>query len=390
MRPRKPRNPYYLRISKKDVLPVYLYLDDRHLEWMSDIVLQQVLEDLRPKILPKLQAERDTNSGSGGSSLAKKATVETHRGDTYQFCYFFRKTQPHSIVLKTRTYDAAPPTKQAVMPPPPVPAKVLKRKTRMSDKEASRKKQKTKGKSRAVDESESEDALSSSEDRSEDEHSQPSTRPGRSAVDHDGDTPMEEGDISTNESDGDEYVPKSSKKKVTEHSKTIRFSLEMQDDEEEKPKPLLHLQFQGFKILGSCLCIVVEPWPPLRAPSRVPSILRSTPRAPSIAPKDFVTANETGSRARSGTPLFLPDPEDRGRSETPFPDAIHVRPLPVPLYDEDESTPDRGTDDIDYGGMMEFSQVLNAAGDVRAGAVDDDEDMEGAVFFGDADEVREL
>jgi hypothetical protein len=63
--PFRARNPYYLRISKNNVLPLYvsstnvngvhaihsykLYLDDRHLDWMSDRVLQHVLEDLRPK-----------------------------------------------------------------------------------------------------------------------------------------------------------------------------------------------------------------------------------------------------------------------------------------------------------------------------------------------------
>jgi hypothetical protein len=59
------RNQYYLRISEKNVLPVYvcfitavqasinvnfqLYLDERHLDWMSDLVLQHVLSDLRPQ-----------------------------------------------------------------------------------------------------------------------------------------------------------------------------------------------------------------------------------------------------------------------------------------------------------------------------------------------------
>lgn len=191
-----------------------------------------------------------------------------------------------------------------------------------------------------------------------------------------------EDDDASPDEDEDEYIP-TSRKKGKERAKTIHFSLEIEDDEEEKPKPLLHLKYQGFKILGNCLCIVVEPWPAIPAPSRAPSIARFTTRAPSIAP---VTANQT-FRDRSKTPLFLPDPDERDRSETPFPDAIHVRPLP--LYD-DGSNLDGEMDDVEYGGMMEFSQVIHAAGDVRAGALDEDEDMEGAVFFGDADEVREL
>lgn len=60
------RNAYYLRVSSNNVLPLYvsdsmddqqnatlmahaqLYLDERHLEWMSDKVLQHVLADIRP------------------------------------------------------------------------------------------------------------------------------------------------------------------------------------------------------------------------------------------------------------------------------------------------------------------------------------------------------
>ena len=42
------RNLYYLRISRTTVLPFYLYLDQQHVNWMSDAVLQYVLRDLHP------------------------------------------------------------------------------------------------------------------------------------------------------------------------------------------------------------------------------------------------------------------------------------------------------------------------------------------------------
>ena len=42
------RNLYYLRISRTTVLPFYLYLDQQHVNWMSDVVLQYVLRDLHP------------------------------------------------------------------------------------------------------------------------------------------------------------------------------------------------------------------------------------------------------------------------------------------------------------------------------------------------------
>jgi hypothetical protein len=45
-----PRNVFYLRINAHTVLPVFLHLDEQngHTEWMTEAVLQQVVEDLRP------------------------------------------------------------------------------------------------------------------------------------------------------------------------------------------------------------------------------------------------------------------------------------------------------------------------------------------------------
>jgi hypothetical protein len=116
--PFRARNPYYLRISQKSVLPLYVFLDERHIDWMSDRVLQYVLADLRPLIIPKLKAEADAHLGPGGPPNAKKGTVDVHRGEFYQFCFFFRKTEPHSVLIKTRTFVAALPQSK-VMPPPP-------------------------------------------------------------------------------------------------------------------------------------------------------------------------------------------------------------------------------------------------------------------------------
>lgn len=131
----------------------------------------------------------------------------------------------------------------------------------------------------------------------------------------------------------------------------------------------------------------MEPWPSIRASSRAPSIapiFSNTPRAQSIAPPNFASSAETTYRER--TPLFLPDP-DRGRSETPAP-VLQGRVLPpVPLFND---TIDQEIEDSDDDGLMEFSQILNSAGEHRAGLVDEDDEMDGAVFFGDADEAKEF
>jgi len=162
--------------------------------------------------------------------------------------------------------------------------------------------------------------------------------------------------------------------------------LELEIQEEEKPKPVLRLRYQGFNIYGHCLCIVVEPWPPIRSMPRAPSVIPTLARELSIAP--LVSVPKQGPSVRAKTPLFLPD-DYRDRSETPAPFAGEsVLPSTSSLLDP--RFLEVSDDSEDDGGMMQFSQVLNNAGDVRAGAADDDEDMDTGVFFGDADELREL
>jgi len=121
------------------------------------------------------------------------------------------------------------------------------------------------------------------------------------------------------------------------------------DIEEEKPKPMLSLKYQGFSIYGYCMCLVVEPWPSIRSASVTPSLV------PTANPLPHAHWQVKG-------PLFLPD-------------------------DSEDSLLAFGHDD---GGMMVFSQVLHNVGESRAGAVIDDEETEGNMFYGDADERREF
>lgn len=159
------------------------------------------------------------------------------------------------------------------------------------------------------------------------------------------------------------------------------------EEEEEKPKPIMSLQYQGFSIHGRCLCVIVEPYPPIRsqrAVSLAPTGLVG-PRAPSIAPPDFVPSDGAGQRAR--TPLFFPDPDyDRERSATPAPFRQRIRP-PVPLFNE---VPTYDDGDDEDGGMLAFSQILQSVGNYNTGAVEDDDEIDGSVFLGDADEARGL
>lgn len=162
------------------------------------------------------------------------------------------------------------------------------------------------------------------------------------------------------------------------------MDVELVDEEEEesKPKPILKLRYHGFNIHGRCLCVIVEPYPPIRSGTRAPSLAPTgliAPRAPSIAPPDFVPSGGAGQRER--TPLFLPEFD---REPTPAPSGARTLP-PVPLFSG--STEDSDEED---GGMILFSQILRSVGDHTPGIAEDDDEIEGAVFFGDADETREL
>ncbi|KAG7449080.1 uncharacterized protein BT62DRAFT_1073612 [Guyanagaster necrorhizus] len=346
----RPRNPYYLRISERHVLPLYLYLDDRHLDWMSDRILQHVLEDLRPIIVSKLRTESELQRGSN-----KNGTVETHRGEAYQFCYFLRKAQPHSVLLKSRTFITASKQLTVSLPAAPPSPKSQKRKPN-TNTEKSRKKPKTKGKGRAKDDNDNYD-----EDVREEAMERP-TRRSRRNRQVDEDVAMDED---------------------SNHSPPDSLSLELEIGEEEKPKPMLRVGYQGFDISELCLCIVVEPCPPIRMSSIAPPFLRARSQTPALTGNSMPPppVPEANTARREKTPLFLPDEHERERRETP---------APFPGKYTSVAPPSHGDDDDDGWGMMEFSQVLNAVGDSRAGAIDEDEDMDGAVFFGDADEVKEL
>ena len=129
------------------------------------------------------------------------------------------------------------------------------------------------------------------------------------------------------------------------------------DSEEEKPKPILNLTYQGFNIYGHCLYVVVEPWPVIRSMTTIRPVAGSS-----------LFQQRTTRPGDERSPLFLSE---------------ELQEEPIELSDGD-------SDSDEIGGMMEFSQVLRSVGDSRAGAANDDEDMDGSILFGDADEFKEL
>ncbi|PIL37085.1 MFS general substrate transporter [Ganoderma sinense ZZ0214-1] len=441
------RNSYYLRISATTVLPLYLYLDERHVDWMSERVLQHVLADLRPLVIPKLNAEAEAQLGPGGPANAKRGTLDVHRGDTYQFGYFLRGTDPHAVLIKTRTFTAAPPRPPREAPPAVQGGEQASAKSSGRSRKTGNDAQKTtkkrkpkprprgKGKATAADDEEEAMSVSNDDDGRVEDTSEPATTRRRSkrarkvvaggyrdGMDDDDQVPGDDAEPTreprpaTGEDDDydpmiveqpvrdasvvpkrEEVEPSLSAQRPEEPSLDVddleaapaqagpsSIDVELVDDgEEARPKPILKLHYHGFNIHGRCLCVIVEPYPPLRSGTRAPSLaptgLVAPDRAPSMAPPDFVPTG--GAAQRERTPLFLPNLD---RELTPAPSAMRTLP-PVPLFSETAE----GSDDEDSG-MVLFSQILRSVGDHPPGIAEDDDEIEGAVFFGDADEVREL
>ncbi|CCM03158.1 uncharacterized protein FIBRA_05280 [Fibroporia radiculosa] len=468
-----PRNTYYLRISEHTILPLYvrlslltfsplgtyelypgkLYLDERHIDWMSERVLQHVLEDLRPRIVPKLRKEADARLGPGGPTNAKRGSVEVYRGDTYQFGYFLRNTDEHAVLVKTRNFVPAPgPSEAAVRERSPSPRKGKKRGQRKTVAASKRsKKPKTKGKQRAKDTDEDETIAISDDEDGEVQLASPMAAGSAAALRRSARTIKQVADYKEQNNDeevvtpeahvdsdiemdvveqtGSAQLPETSgladapvndtdtiamdasddvSTTVTVKEENTEPTLSLRDDaqgapsaaasthvpeppgkpEEDKTKLMLQLKYHGFNVHGRCLCVIVEPYPPLRSASVALSQGTSTApmpgsRAPSIAPSDFFPGGGQAQRAR--TPLFLPE-YDRERSVTPAPVSVHKNLPPVPLFHEAMAE----DSDSDDGGMILFSQILQSVGQGQGGMIEDDDEIEGAVFFGDADETREL
>jgi len=168
------------------------------------------------------------------------------------------------------------------------------------------------------------------------------------------------------------------------------------DEEEEKPKPILNLEYNAFNIPDICLSIIVEPWPLVATGDREGT------REPSVIPqgKEGNISRFLGARPQSRAPSEIPQ-EDREktplfREETPFggeadfvmaSTSSHAggRVLPpVPLFHSDSPEAEANEDEDDgTRGLMYFSQAVNRG---EANRAEDEEEEDDNAFAGDADE----
>ncbi|KAF8605420.1 hypothetical protein BDV93DRAFT_521734 [Ceratobasidium sp. AG-I] len=415
------RNLYHLRVSEHSVLPLYLYLDENHVEWMTRSILKEIIADLKPLIGPKLVKESHIGASGLSASAMKKAgqsVVEVQRGDNYQFAYFLKPAESYDILIKTRDFVPVAASKRSPTPslertPTPEPpkkkrGKAAKGKPKRAPKTKSRPRVSSAAKKRKRVEADEEedaemsDAWSNLDDSIEGSQvgepeggaaAPPSLAPTRrsarqknnpqiEAVDVDEDMEQDTTAAPSTTQDPQPMVivkpepddtsalanllPISMEDESTPapHSPSLKPPSEhiMVEDEEEKPKQELRLKYAGHVIPSRCICVIAEPWPALPTPAQLASQATRRQRRPTSPPPT------TNTR-----PLFRADSDDEEEGGNKAPPKS-----PSPEFDSDD----------EEGRLRMFSQMINKVGERRSGvaARGGMDEFEDDALYGDADE----
>jgi hypothetical protein len=103
----------YLRITKHSVLEVRIYLhkpsDASWLLSTRDNVLHRVIEEVRPKVLPKLREEnenaRNRKGGSGKAKKKKGGIKDVASQEDFEVAIFLKETSTrHSLLMKQKVF----------------------------------------------------------------------------------------------------------------------------------------------------------------------------------------------------------------------------------------------------------------------------------------------
>ncbi|KAF8319528.1 uncharacterized protein EI90DRAFT_3082002 [Cantharellus anzutake] len=433
------RNLLYLRVDTQTILPVFLHLDDQngHTEWMTQSTLEQVVEDMRYLIGPKIEAEDRAAVAPGPSSMKKTSGVDVFRGKTYQFGYYLEKADHHTILIKHQSFVPAAPLVSAK---PAVTASVSPRAfqpTRESGLVSS-----TQGKKRARPQSLEVDDLDQQQSReqtevhlvptplqprrsrrtksrvanyqelsdSEQQRGQPGDELGssnaRQSFQEPGEDDGYEAEIKMEHSDHDDILHYPS----LSNPLPSPFDVDDSDNEDaaDKKKLKLTTSYTGFTISKYKLCLIVQPYPPLpkpgftsKSPGTQPSRVRDAPassllpsRQAHLAPFIHLSPTPGPQPSRRRTPLF------REPSMTPAPDTVlqetsPLKGLTMSLGDSFGPSEGLNAADNELENLMEVTQSFSLAsgtmermgvpmyaGGISAN-VDADED---GWLMGDADE----
>jgi len=336
---------------------VFLHLDEqnRHTEWMTQSVLEQVIEDMRYLIGPKIEAEDQAALAPGPSTARKTSGVDVFRGPTYQFGYYLQKAEHHSVLVKHRSFVPviSPSNKDSVPPSSPpsvtpqrarkassrrVVPKPRKKRARPPSLEVDddypdqqqdidsllmppppplqyRRSQRTKSKVAGYRE------LSHSEEETENINDPSSSNRRHLPRDSDQDDEFQpEVKVESDEEDEILHQPRSSDPQPSP------FDVDASDEDRDDQKKLkLSTSYAGFSISKYKLCLIVQPYPSLvpKAPAvslssdrnaSTPSLL--TPRQSSLTTFIRQQSSTPAPPGRRATPLF------REPSMTPAPEIL--------------------------------------------------------------------
>ena len=106
----------YLRITKYSVLEVRIYLDKpSDAPWLlssRDNVLPRVIEEVRPKVLPKLREENENAKKKGGKK--KKGIKDVASQEDFEVTIFLTELSTrHSLLTKQKQFSDKPKLKSA-------------------------------------------------------------------------------------------------------------------------------------------------------------------------------------------------------------------------------------------------------------------------------------
>ncbi|GAA5858284.1 hypothetical protein JCM8547_004634 [Rhodosporidiobolus lusitaniae] len=317
----RPRQSSYLRISPTTVLQMILYLEPAHTEWMSNNVLERMLFALKDRIPLKLAQE-----GEGKKSGKEKTQVDVFRGADYQMAFFFRRSNDkHVVLLKDKQlHYASKPSQKPHMPPPPPPTASRGRKRARSPSSSATPAPPPPPPAALG----SVDLTGAGEPASK----RRAAGEGEEEVEDDDDDIV----VVKPEPVDNELPPEGALFRPDDDKGGVRGEEEvkMEDEIDEDVKPQLKVNYQGYRIFGRTLVVIVEPYPPL-APEDLarPRLLQQEIRqlSASVAPDSYRRSVSTyrGSTlsatpaplASRNNPLF----RERSETQTPAPDLEGTR-----------------------------------------------------------------
>lgn len=105
----------YLRITKYSVLEVRIYLDKpSDASWLlskRDLVLPRIMEEVRPKVLPKLREENENAKKKGGKK--KKGIKDVASQEDFEVTIFLTELSTrHSLLTKQKQFSEKPKLKR--------------------------------------------------------------------------------------------------------------------------------------------------------------------------------------------------------------------------------------------------------------------------------------